>query len=290
MSACRSPSNSPAPASTSPASTSTQRRSTQINAGKSYIPDVAAADLAALRRSGQAARDDRHEPARRAWTRSTSASRRRCARPRIPDLSYVVHAVEAVAATLQRGQLVILESTTYPGTTDEVVQPMLEAKGLEAGRRFLPRVFAGARRPGQPAVQHQEHPEDRRRRRPGQHRSGRGALRRTVRARHPGHLDARRRDGQAAREHLPRGEHRPRQRDRADVPQDGHRRLGSDRRGEDQAVRVHAVLSRARASAATASRSIRSTCRGRRGRAASSAASSSWRGRSTARCPSTSCS
>ncbi len=49
-----------------------------------------------------------------------------------PDLSYVVHAVEAVAATLKRGQLIILESTTYPGTTDEVVQPMLTAKGLKA--------------------------------------------------------------------------------------------------------------------------------------------------------------
>jgi UDP-N-acetyl-D-glucosamine dehydrogenase len=47
-----------------------------------------------------------------------------------PDLSYVVHAVEAVAATLRRGQLIILESTTYPGTTDEVVQPMLVAKGF----------------------------------------------------------------------------------------------------------------------------------------------------------------
>ena len=42
----------------------------------------------------------------------------------------MVHAVEAVAATLRRGQLVILESTTYPGTTDEVVQPMLMAKGF----------------------------------------------------------------------------------------------------------------------------------------------------------------
>ena len=110
----------------------------------------------------------------------------------------------------------------------------------------------------------------------------------TVAARHPGQLDARRRDGEAAREHVPRGEHRPGQRDRADVPQDGHRRVGSDRRGEDQAVRLHAVLSRARASAATASRSIRSICRGRRGRAASSAASSSWPARSTARCRSTS--
>src|SRR5437868_12508789 len=56
---------------------------------------------------------------------------------RDPDLSYVVQAVDAVAATLKRGQLVILESTTYPGTTDEVVQPMLEAKGLKADEDFF---------------------------------------------------------------------------------------------------------------------------------------------------------
>jgi UDP-N-acetyl-D-glucosamine dehydrogenase len=54
-----------------------------------------------------------------------------------PDLSYVVKAVEAVAATLTRGQLIILESTTYPGTTDEVVQPMLEAQGLKADEEFF---------------------------------------------------------------------------------------------------------------------------------------------------------
>ena len=48
-----------------------------------------------------------------------------------------MQAVEAVAATLKRGQLVILESTTYPGTTDEVVQPMLEAKGLKADVDFF---------------------------------------------------------------------------------------------------------------------------------------------------------
>src|SRR5262249_13511836 len=56
---------------------------------------------------------------------------------RDPDLSYVVLAVEAVAATLKPGQLVILESTTYPGTTDEVVRPMLEAKGLKADVDFF---------------------------------------------------------------------------------------------------------------------------------------------------------
>jgi UDP-N-acetyl-D-glucosamine dehydrogenase len=48
-----------------------------------------------------------------------------------------VRAVEAVAATLEKGQLVILESTTYPGTTDEVVQPMLESRGMTADVDFF---------------------------------------------------------------------------------------------------------------------------------------------------------
>jgi UDP-N-acetyl-D-glucosamine dehydrogenase len=55
---------------------------------------------------------------------------------RDPDLSYVVLAVDAVKARLRKGQLVILESTTYPGTTDEVVQPALEEGGLRAGTDF----------------------------------------------------------------------------------------------------------------------------------------------------------
>ncbi len=54
-----------------------------------------------------------------------------------PDLSYVVAAVEQVARHLRRGQLVVLESTTYPGTTEEVVRPMLERDGLVAGRDFF---------------------------------------------------------------------------------------------------------------------------------------------------------
>jgi UDP-N-acetyl-D-glucosamine dehydrogenase len=53
-----------------------------------------------------------------------------------PDLSYVVSAVEKIAGHLHDGQLVVLESTTYPGTTEEVVQPMLEAGGLKAGQDF----------------------------------------------------------------------------------------------------------------------------------------------------------
>jgi UDP-N-acetyl-D-glucosamine dehydrogenase len=53
-----------------------------------------------------------------------------------PDLTYIVSAVNEIRQYLRRGQLVILESTTYPGTTDEVVRPALESAGLEAGKDF----------------------------------------------------------------------------------------------------------------------------------------------------------
>lgn len=53
---------------------------------------------------------------------------------REPDLSYVISTAETVAAHLRPGQLVVLESTTYPGTTDEVVRPILERGGLRVGR------------------------------------------------------------------------------------------------------------------------------------------------------------
>jgi UDP-N-acetyl-D-glucosamine dehydrogenase len=54
-----------------------------------------------------------------------------------PDLSYVIQAVDAVADYLHRGQLVVLESTTYPGTTEEVLLPRLERSGLRVGEDFF---------------------------------------------------------------------------------------------------------------------------------------------------------
>lgn len=51
-----------------------------------------------------------------------------------PDISYVVNAVNEIVRRLRPGQLVVLESTTYPGTTEEVVRPALEATGLKVGR------------------------------------------------------------------------------------------------------------------------------------------------------------
>jgi UDP-N-acetyl-D-glucosamine dehydrogenase len=55
---------------------------------------------------------------------------------REPDLSYVVGTAEAVGRHLRRGQLIVLESTTYPGTTEEVLAPILERGGLTVGRDF----------------------------------------------------------------------------------------------------------------------------------------------------------
>lgn len=57
-------------------------------------------------------------------------------RQREPDMSYVVSTVESVAAHLKRGQLVVLESTTYPGTTDGLVRPLLEKTGLKSRADF----------------------------------------------------------------------------------------------------------------------------------------------------------
>jgi UDP-N-acetyl-D-glucosamine dehydrogenase len=56
---------------------------------------------------------------------------------REPDLTFVVNSAKSVAAALRPGQLVILESTTYPGTTREVLLPLLEAGGLRAGHDFF---------------------------------------------------------------------------------------------------------------------------------------------------------
>jgi UDP-N-acetyl-D-glucosamine dehydrogenase len=56
---------------------------------------------------------------------------------REPDLQYVVKSSEAIAASLRPGQLIVLESTTYPGTTRDVVRPILEERGLIGGRDFF---------------------------------------------------------------------------------------------------------------------------------------------------------
>jgi UDP-N-acetyl-D-glucosamine dehydrogenase len=108
----------------------------QINSGASYIPDVSSAALVSVVKAGKlrATTDMSLLGSMDAIDICVPTPLRKT---RDPDLSYVVKAVEAVAATLRKGQLVILESTTYPGTTDEVVQPRLEQHGLKADVDFF---------------------------------------------------------------------------------------------------------------------------------------------------------
>ena len=113
-----------------------QSKNAQINAGKSYIPDVPASELSEVVSAGKLrATSDMAKLADMDVIDICVPTPLR--KTKDPDLSYVVKAVEAAARVLRRGQLVILESTTYPGTTDEVVQPMLEAGGFKAGDDFL---------------------------------------------------------------------------------------------------------------------------------------------------------
>jgi UDP-N-acetyl-D-glucosamine dehydrogenase len=78
---------------------------------------------------------------------------------REPDLSYVVSSARAVAARLRPGQLVVLESTTYPGTTREVVRPILEKTGLVAGQDFFLAFSPEREDPGNPSYRTQTIPK-----------------------------------------------------------------------------------------------------------------------------------
>jgi UDP-N-acetyl-D-glucosamine dehydrogenase len=69
---------------------------------------------------------------------------------REPDLTYVIESTRAIAARLRPGQLVVLESTTYPGTTRDVVLPILESGGLKAGRDFFLAFSPEREDPGNP--------------------------------------------------------------------------------------------------------------------------------------------
>jgi UDP-N-acetyl-D-glucosamine dehydrogenase len=107
-----------------------------INRGESYIPDVPSERVAGLIAHGSfRATTDFSVLADVDTVNICVPTPLR--KTKDPDLSFVVSAVEHIAMFLRRGQLVILESTTYPGTTDEILQPMLEAGGLKAGRDFF---------------------------------------------------------------------------------------------------------------------------------------------------------
>lgn len=106
-----------------------------VNEGRSHIQDVPSGEVGELRRAGKL--EATLDPARLAECDVISI----CVptplgKTRDPDISFVLAAGQAIADVLRPGQLVVLESTTYPGTTREVLLPLFEARGLEVGSDF----------------------------------------------------------------------------------------------------------------------------------------------------------
>jgi len=107
-----------------------------INRGESHIEDVPSEALKPLVESGLVRASSRYDDLRDADA-ILIALATPLTKQREPDLSIVTAAVRDIAERLQKGQLVVLESTNYPGTTREVVQPLLEEiSGLKAGEDF----------------------------------------------------------------------------------------------------------------------------------------------------------
>jgi len=113
-----------------------EKKVQSLKQGKSYIGHISSQRVAELVKSG---RFDATFDARRfaevdaivicVPTPLTEA--------REPDLSYIINTGETIRSHLQKGQLIVLESTTYPGTTEDLLQPILEKSGLKAGRDFF---------------------------------------------------------------------------------------------------------------------------------------------------------
>lgn len=107
-----------------------------LNQGISYIPDVPSAEVAQLVGDQLLMNTTHYQP-----LQETDIIFICVPTPfdsmKAPDLTYVRQAAEGIATCLRAGQLVVLQSTTYPGTTEEVVQPILEKSGLAAGQDFF---------------------------------------------------------------------------------------------------------------------------------------------------------
>jgi UDP-N-acetyl-D-glucosamine dehydrogenase len=113
-----------------------EQKCASVNAGESYIGDIPSSVLAPLTKKGLLrATTDFSELLTLDTVNIAVPTPLR--KTKDPDMSYIVAATEEIAKYLHSGLLVILESTTYPGTTDELVRPMLEKGGLEVGKDFF---------------------------------------------------------------------------------------------------------------------------------------------------------
>ena len=129
-----------------------------LNAGHSHVKDISDAQLAAIREAGR-------------FEATTDGSRLREAdaisicvptplsKFKDPDVSYIVAATETIKRVLRPGQAIILESTTYPGTTREIMLPALESTGLKVGQDFFLAFSPERVDPGNPVYQTKNTPK-----------------------------------------------------------------------------------------------------------------------------------
>ncbi len=108
----------------------------RVNAGDSYVGDIPNSTLGPLVESGKLAATTDFSAVLELDTINICVPTP-LRKTKDPDMSYIVSACQEVAAHFHAGMLVILESTTYPGTTDELVLPMLAKSGLQVGTDFF---------------------------------------------------------------------------------------------------------------------------------------------------------
>jgi UDP-N-acetyl-D-glucosamine dehydrogenase len=107
-----------------------------LNRGESYLVDVASSALQPLVSAGRLSASTEFSEAKTADALVICVPTP-LRKTKEPDISYIISALESLIPHLRPGQLMVLESTTYPGTTEEVVQPRLEASGRVIGRDFF---------------------------------------------------------------------------------------------------------------------------------------------------------
>jgi UDP-N-acetyl-D-glucosamine dehydrogenase len=107
-----------------------------LNRGESYLVDVPTGVLGPLVATGRLTASTAFEAARDADALIICVPTP-LRKTKEPDISFILSALESLVPHLRAGQLMVLESTTYPGTTEEVVQPRLEGTGFVLGRDFF---------------------------------------------------------------------------------------------------------------------------------------------------------
>ena len=152
-----------------------EEKTRRVNAGDSYVGDIPSATLAPLVESGKLRATTDFSAVLELDTINICVPTP-LRKTKDPDMSFIVSSCQEIARHFHAGMLVILESTTYPGTTDELVLPMLSKGGLEVGRDFFLCFSPERVDPGNPQVPDRQHSQSGGRLHGGLHRDGPAVL------------------------------------------------------------------------------------------------------------------